>query len=136
MAVDETAKHHPDQTATTAARAGNGFKLNGAKSFVIDGHVADLLIVVARTAGNPGDTAGITLFLVDANAPGVRAERTLSWTPTMPRDLTFEDVNVSADNVLGKIDADRDVLEGVLSVGRAVAAARWSARARKPSAAR
>ena len=40
-----------------AARTGNGFKLSGAKTFVIDGHVANLLIVAARTSGNPGDTS-------------------------------------------------------------------------------
>src|SRR4029077_472326 len=51
LAVDETAKHHPEKTAMSAARAGNSFKLNGAKTFVIDGHVAHLLITVARTAG-------------------------------------------------------------------------------------
>lgn len=123
LAVDETAKHHPDKIAMPAARAGNGFKLSGAKTYVIDGHVANLLIVAARTAGNPGDTAGITLFLVDANAPGVRAERTATVDTHNAARITFEDVNVSADNVLGKINADWDVLEGVLSVGRAVAAA-------------
>src|SRR5277367_2147558 len=123
LAVDETAKHHPEKIAMPAARAGNGFKLSGAKTFVIDGHVANLLIVAARTAGNPGDTAGITLFLVDANAPGVRAERTATVDSHNAARITFEDVNLSADNVLGKIDAGWDVLEGVLNVGRAAVAA-------------
>jgi alkylation response protein AidB-like acyl-CoA dehydrogenase len=123
LAVDESAKHHPEKIAMPAARTGNGFKLNGAKTFVIDGHVANLLIVAARTAGNPGDTSGITLFLVDTNAPGVRAERTASVDSHNAARITFEDVNLSADNVLGKIDAGWDVLEGVLNVGRAVVAA-------------
>ena len=123
LAVDETAKHHPDKIAMPAARTGNGFKLNGAKSFVIDGHVANLLIVAARTTGNPGDTSGITLFLVDAKAPGVRAERTATVDSHNAARIAFEDVNLSADNVLGKIDTGRDVLEGVLNVGRAVLAA-------------
>ncbi len=120
LAVDETAKHHPEKIAMPAARAGNGFKLNGAKTFVIDGHVANLLIVAARTAGKPGDTTGITLFLVDANAPGVRAERTATVDSHNAARITFEDVSVSADNVLGKVDAGWDVLEGVLNVGRAI----------------
>ncbi len=123
LAVDETAKHHPEKIAMPAARSGNGFKLSGAKSFVIDGHVANLLIVAARTAGNPGDTSGITLFLVDANTPGVRAERTATVDSHNAARISFEDVNLSADNVLGKIDAGWDVLEGVLNVGRAVLAA-------------
>ena len=123
LAVDETAKHHPEKVAMPAARAGNGFKLSGAKTFVIDGHVANLLIVAARTAGNPGDTSGITLFLVDANAPGVRAERTATVDSHNAARITFEDVNVGADNVLGQPDAGWDVLEGVLNVGRAIVAA-------------
>ncbi len=122
LAVDESAKHHPEKIAMPAARAGNGFKLSGAKTFVIDGHVANLLIVAARTSGNPGDTAGITLFLV-GNAPGVRAERTATVDTHNAARITFENVNVNADNVLGKVDAGWDVLEGVLNVGRAVVAA-------------
>src|SRR5260370_17933905 len=76
LAIDETAKHHPQKTALSATLAGKGFRLTAAKTFVLDGHVADLLIVAARTAGKAADTTGITLFLVDTNAPGGRAERT------------------------------------------------------------
>src|SRR5271157_3144876 len=56
LAVDESAKHRPEKTALTATRGGNSFTLKGAKTFVVDGHVADLLIVAARTAGTPGET--------------------------------------------------------------------------------
>jgi alkylation response protein AidB-like acyl-CoA dehydrogenase len=123
LAIDETAKHHPDQTAMTAARAGKGFTLSGAKTFVIDGHVANLLIVVARTACKAGDTSGLTLFIVDANTPGVRAERTATVDTHNAARITFEDVSLSTDNLLGKIDAGWDALEGVLNVGRAAVAA-------------
>ena len=123
LAVDETAKHHPEKIAMPAARSGNGFKLSGAKTFVLDGHVANILLVAARTAGNAGDANGITLFIVDAHAPGVRAERTATVDTHNAARITFEDVNVSADNVLGKVDAGRDLLEGVLNVGRALVAA-------------
>jgi alkylation response protein AidB-like acyl-CoA dehydrogenase len=122
LAVDETAKHHPGNIAMPAARAGNGFKLSGTKTFVIDGHVANLLIVAARTAGKAGDTSGITLFIVDAKSPGVRAERTATVDTHNAARITFEDVNVSADNVLDKVDAGWDVLEGVLNAGRAAVA--------------
>jgi alkylation response protein AidB-like acyl-CoA dehydrogenase len=123
LAVDETAKHHPDHTAMTAARAGKGFTLSGAKTFVIDGHVANLLIVAARTAGKAGDTSGLTLFIVDGNAPGVRTERTATVDTHNAARIAFEDVNLGADNLLGKIDAGWDGLEGALNVGRAAVAA-------------
>jgi len=123
IAVDEGAKHHPEKTAMTAARAGNSFTLRGAKTFVIDGHVANLLIVAARTAGKPGDTSGLTLFMVDASTKGIRAERTPTVDSHNAARLTFEDVNVSADNVIGRIDAGWEVLEGILNAGRAAVAA-------------
>jgi acyl-CoA dehydrogenase len=106
-----------------ATRAGNGFKLNGAKTFVLDGHVANLLIVAARASGKAGDTSGLTLFLVDASAPGVRAERTSTVDTHNAARITFDDVNVGANNVLGKVDTGWDVLDGVLNVGRALVAA-------------
>ena len=49
LAVDESSKHRPSTIATTASRDGAGFVLDGAKAFVVDGHVADALIVAART---------------------------------------------------------------------------------------
>ena len=123
LAVDESAKHHPEKIAIPATRAGNGFKLSGAKTYVIDGHVADLLIVAARTSGNADDTNGITLFLVDAKAGGVHAERTQTVDSHNAARITFDDVSVGADAVLGKIDTGWDILEGVLNAGRAALAA-------------
>ena len=75
LAVDEGAKHRPLQINLQAVRSGNGFKLNGAKALVVDGHTADLLIVAARTGGAAGERNGLTLFLVDPKAKGV-ADRT------------------------------------------------------------
>src|SRR5215831_7254912 len=70
LAVDEGTKHRPLRTGLKAVRSGNGFKLAGSKAFVVDGHVADLLIVAARSAGAAGESSGITLFLVDPKAKG------------------------------------------------------------------
>lgn len=123
LAIDESAKHHPDKIAMPAARAGNGFKLSGAKTYVLDGHVANLFIVAAQTSGKSGETKGLTLFLVDAKAPGVRAERTQTVDSHNAARITFDDVSVAADAVLGKVDAGWSALEGVLNAGRAIVAA-------------
>ena len=123
LAVDEGAKHRPEKTAMAATRSASGFVLNGAKTFVLDGHVANLFIVAARTAETPGETKGVTLFLVDSTAKGIRAERTPMVDTHNAARVTFENVNVGADNVLGKIDAGWDALEGTLNVGRAAVAA-------------
>src|SRR4029077_7257376 len=76
LAIDEGAKHRPLQTRMQAVRSGNGFRLDGAKAFVVDGHTADLLVVAARTAGAAGERDGLTLFLVDPKAKGIEIERT------------------------------------------------------------
>jgi alkylation response protein AidB-like acyl-CoA dehydrogenase len=122
LAVDESAKHHPDKLAMPATRAGNGFKLSGAKTYVLDGHVADVFIVAARTSGKSGETNGLTLFLVDSKAPGVRAERTQTVDSHNAARIAFDDVNVGGDAMLGKLDEGWTVLEGVLNVGRAIVA--------------
>jgi alkylation response protein AidB-like acyl-CoA dehydrogenase len=123
LAVDESAKHRPEKTAMAATRSGSGFILNGVKTFVLDGHVANLFVVAARTAGNPGETKGVTLFLVDSTAKGIRAERTPMVDTHNAARVTFENVNVPADNVLGEVDAGWVTLEGTLNVGRAAVAA-------------
>jgi alkylation response protein AidB-like acyl-CoA dehydrogenase len=122
LAVDEGAKHRPVQTAMQAVRSGNGFRLNGAKALVVDGHAAGLLIVAARTAGSPGEAAGLTLFLVDPKAKGVAVERTIMVDAHNAARITFDNVEVDADHVLGEVDRGSALLEHVLNIGRGAVA--------------
>jgi alkylation response protein AidB-like acyl-CoA dehydrogenase len=123
LAIDEGAKHRPLRTKMQAARSGNGFKLNGAKALVVDGHAADLLIVAARTAGAAGEREGLTLFLVDPKSKGIETERTTMVDSHNAARITFEDVAVNADSVLGEVDQGYPLLEGVLNIGRGAVAA-------------
>lgn len=122
LAVDEGAKHRPAKTAMTAVRSGNGFKLKGSKAFVVDGHVSDLLIVAARTGGKPGEPEGLTLFLVDPKSKGLEVERTAMVDYHNAARLDFNDVEVTADSVLGEVDQGSQLLEGILNVGRGAVA--------------
>jgi alkylation response protein AidB-like acyl-CoA dehydrogenase len=122
LAVDEGAKHRPLQTRLQAVRSGNGFKLNGSKAFVVDGHVADLLIVAARTAGSAGESSGLTLFLVDPKTKGVATERTVMVDSHNAARIDFDNVEVNADHVLGEVDQGSALLEGVLNIGRGAVA--------------
>jgi alkylation response protein AidB-like acyl-CoA dehydrogenase len=81
-----------DGVETTAAKAGEHYRLNGVKSFVVDGHTADLLIVLARRPGTEGE-AGLSLFAVRADAVGLTRMplRTLDATRKLAR-LEFRDV--------------------------------------------
>jgi alkylation response protein AidB-like acyl-CoA dehydrogenase len=122
LAVDESAKHRPLRTNMQAVRSGNGFKLNGAKAFVVDGHTAGLLIVAARTAGSLGERDGLTLFLVDPKARGIETERTAMVDSHNAARVVFDNVGVDADSVLGEVDQGGALLEGVLNIGRGAVA--------------
>jgi alkylation response protein AidB-like acyl-CoA dehydrogenase len=122
LAIDERAKHGTG-IAMKAERSGNGFKLSGAKRFVGHGHVADLVIVAARTAGSEHDESGITLFAVDKGAAGLSADAERLADSSIAARLTFDGVEVDADAVIGEVDAGADPLTRLLRAGRTGAAA-------------
>jgi alkylation response protein AidB-like acyl-CoA dehydrogenase len=122
LAIDEAPKHRPQTIRLKAERAGNGFRLNGTKGFVVDGHVADLLVVAARSSGGDGDQNGITLFLVNPKTKGVAIERTIMVDAHNAARINFSNVELTADHVLGEVDQGRAVLDGVLNAGRGVVA--------------
>jgi alkylation response protein AidB-like acyl-CoA dehydrogenase len=126
VAVDEGRKHNPAATALKAAKQGNAYRLDGAKTFVADGHVADQIIVAARTAGSPGETAGLSLFLVDGKAKGLSVERTIMLDSRNAARLTFDGVSVDGADVIGDADDGYGLLESVLDAGRAGLAAEMS----------
>ncbi len=119
LAVDEGPHHAPEKIALKAEKSGSGFKLNGKKNFVLDGGTAGLVIVAARTSGKPGDKSGITLFLVDGKASGVSRERLKTVDSRGVANLTFSNVEVGADAVLGPVDGGGDILEATLDRARA-----------------
>ena len=118
VAIDEGSKHRPNRIATRAQRAGNGWKLNGSKALVIDGHIADVLIVAARTDD------GVGLFLVDPGAAGLSVDRTVMVDAHNAARLDLKDVSVDADALLGA--ADGSVLDRVLRLGEGAVAAEMS----------
>lgn len=122
LAIDERAKHGTG-IAMRAERSGNGFTLSGTKQFVSHGHVADVLIVAARTAGSLEDSDGITLFAVPQGAAGLTAEAERLADSSIAARLTFDRVAVDADAVIGEVDAGADPLGRLLRAGRAGAAA-------------
>lgn len=97
--------HGSDAThmETTAVREGDGWRLNGEKTWNTGVHTASHDLIFARTGGKAGDAGGITAFLVPINAPGFRIE-TYLWTFNMPTDhahVTLSDVRVPDDAVFG-----------------------------------
>jgi alkylation response protein AidB-like acyl-CoA dehydrogenase len=115
LALEEGTRHAPDRIAVTAERDGSGYRLNGRKTFVLDGHIADTLIVAARTAG------GLTLFLV----PGEAATRKrLAMVDSRNTALIdFANIAVGPDAVLGHVDGGAGLLDLTLDRARAGLAA-------------
>jgi alkylation response protein AidB-like acyl-CoA dehydrogenase len=122
LAIDEGVKHRPLMTKMQAVRSGNGFRLQGDKAFVVDGHTSGLLIVAARTAGAAGERDGLTLFLVDPGTKGIEIERTAMVDSHNAARIKFDSVEVNADGVLGEVDQGGVLLEGVLNIGRSAIA--------------
>ncbi len=122
LAIDEGAKHRAS-VGLRAERSGNGFRLTGAKQFVVHGHVADMMIVAARTAGGPDDAAGVTLFAVDRGAAGLAPAPERLADASIAARVSFDGVEVDADAVIGEVDNGRDPLGRLLRAGRVGASA-------------
>ena len=87
--------------ATTAVRDGNGWRIDGEKTWISNGGIADYYTVFARTGEAPG-ARGLSAFVVDADTPGLEiAERIEVIAPHPLARLTFDNCQVSADRLLG-----------------------------------
>jgi alkylation response protein AidB-like acyl-CoA dehydrogenase len=115
LALEEGTRHAPDRIAVTAEREGSGYRLDGQKTFVLDGHIADTLIVAAKTTG------GITLFLVPGDAT-VRTRLTMVDSRNAAR-IRLDNVAVGPEAVLGRVDGGADLLDLPLDRARAGLAA-------------
>jgi len=119
LALEESHRHQPTQIATRAVAEGDKYILNGQKTFVLDGHSADKLIVVARTSGEDDSSPeGLSLFLLDPDAEGVSRQRTIMVDSRNSANISFDNVAVPADNLIGDAGAAWPVLEAVLDRGR------------------
>jgi alkylation response protein AidB-like acyl-CoA dehydrogenase len=118
LALEEGPRHDPYGIATKAEAKGDGYVINGRKTFVLDGHIADKLIVVARTSGKAGDRAGLTLFLTDRSANGVTVTRTKMADSRNAAIAELKDVAVSKADIIGELDKGADVLDPTLDVAR------------------
>ncbi|KUR74928.1 acyl-CoA dehydrogenase family protein [Novosphingobium sp. FSW06-99] len=123
LAIDEGAKHRPERIGLRAERAGNGFRLTGAKQFVVHGATADALIVAARTAGSDSDDDGVTLFAVPRDAAGIGHNAVRLVDSAIASHVTFDGVDVDGGAVIGEVDGGRALLNQVLAAGRIGAAA-------------
>jgi pimeloyl-CoA dehydrogenase small subunit len=99
---------------TTARRDGSGWVINGHKAVVIGAPWASHLIVTARTGGAQSDSGGVSVFLVDKNAPGVVTRDYPTVDGQRASEVHFENVAVGADALIGPEGAALPLVEQVV----------------------
>lgn len=112
--TESTAKYTADAIKTKAVSQGGDFIINGTKLFVTDAHVADYIICAARTRETDNPQEGITLFIVDKNAPGITCKQLKTVAGDKQCEVIFENVRVTGDAVLGEINKGWSYVEKVL----------------------
>ena len=119
----------PAALSTTATRSPGGWRVNGRKWFITGADGAAYTICMARTSGSPGDRGGATMFLIDADTPGMTITRHID---TLDEgffgghcELDFDDVLVSEEAVLGAVDEGFDYAQVRLAPARLTHCMRW-----------
>ena len=112
LACDESPRHAPQKVNTNVIKKGASFRINGKKVAVADGHFADMFIVSARTGSE------ISLFLVPAQASGVTVEPYRVLDTHFAANVSFDQVEVKEDDLLGVLDGGTRTLNYALDVGR------------------
>jgi alkylation response protein AidB-like acyl-CoA dehydrogenase len=114
LALQEGAHHAPYAIATRAEATSSGYRITGKKTFVLDGHVADSLVVVARVSGSSGERDGLSLFLVPKSARGLEVVRTIMVDGRNAANVTLSGVEVDRSALLGAAGRGADLLDPVL----------------------
>jgi alkylation response protein AidB-like acyl-CoA dehydrogenase len=98
--TEPSARFDANGIALSAVRDGDVYVLNGRKLFVPDSHVADKMVVTARTGGSGGD--GVSMFVVDARSPGITHRPLVTMASDRQTEVTFDNVRVAASDLLGE----------------------------------
>ncbi len=118
LAHEEPATHYEAaHVQTRAQRQGGGWLLNGSKALVLQGAECQLFVVSARSSGAVADEAGISLFLLPADTPGVQLRSSSTIDGGCVASLHLEQVQVGAEALLGAEGAGYTVLERALGRG-------------------
>jgi alkylation response protein AidB-like acyl-CoA dehydrogenase len=105
---ERESRHAPDRVETRAEPVREGWRLRGEKIHVLDGHVADWLVVTARTGG------GLTLFLLPARTPGLRIERQARLDARNAALVRLDGPPAGRDAVVGEVDGGGALLARVI----------------------
>ena len=119
LALEEGARHSPENTALTVKRSDSGYVLSGEKTFVMEGMAASHFVVVGRSAGSIGSLEGLSLFLIEASAAGLTRSRLATMDARGYANLRFDDVAVPAEALMGEEGTAASHLGLILDIARA-----------------
>ena len=111
--AEQQSRFDLEDVVTSAKKDGENFVINGQKSMVLNAETANQIVVSVRTSGGQMDENGITLLLIDADTDGVKRQNFPTVDGLRASEITFNDVTVSADRVLGKVDQGFSLLQSV-----------------------
>lgn len=121
MALTEPeADYQPRYISTRAARTSRGFSINGAKLFVQNAHIADYMLVVARTGKATENGEGLTVFLMPGRVHGVSLTPLITIASDKQFEVTFRRAGCSAADILGSLDRGWAVVDGTLRKATAI----------------
>ena len=106
-----------DNTAMRGELDGGDVVINGTKACVLNGDHADLLVVLVRTAGEPGQREGLSLLLVDAGAEGIERLPHRTVDGRQGAEIRFNQVRVARSVLIGELHQGADIAEAVLQEG-------------------
>jgi alkylation response protein AidB-like acyl-CoA dehydrogenase len=113
-ATDEPeASCNPIFISLKAEKKDNGYKINGTKLFVSYANIADNMLVVARTNGNPGDRNGLTLLIVDPKSQGISLIPMKTLATDNQFQVDFQNVQVPSENIVGPLDNSLPIIKDV-----------------------
>lgn len=116
--LEKNSRYDLGDVSTTARKKGGGWVIDGEKFIVANGDSADTLVVTARTGGGQRDRSGVGVFLVPANAKGVRAKGYPTQDGLRAANITFEQVEVDADAAIGDPGDGLPLVERVVDEAR------------------
>ena len=114
--LERQSRYEISDICCSATLQDGSWVISGEKTVVLNGGAAEKIIVAARTSGDQFDTAGISLFLVDANGAGIERSCYRMTDGREAANIRFADVAVEA--VIGEIDGGLELMEPVLDSAR------------------
>ena len=129
--VEGPEEYSPKGITANATRSGDGFVINGKKLFVENAHIADYVLTAVRTSDDRDQSKGITLFLVDKDAPGLSLKRLSTIAGDRQYEVLFDGVEVPPDRVVGEPDNAWPLLSNVINRSAALQCAAQVGNAKK-----